>query len=63
MVRMNETRSETFSDELLGFSIPSRNARGRAVRLGPVLEDMLAAHDYPPALKHRLWPKRWFWPP
>ncbi|MGB3795216.1 MAG: Hsp33 family molecular chaperone HslO [Alteraurantiacibacter sp.] len=54
MMRMNETRSDTFSDELLGFSIPSRDSRGRAVRLGPVLEDILAAHDYPPALKHAL---------
>lgn len=54
MMRMNETRSETFSDELLGFSIPSRDSRGRAVRLGPVLEDILSAHDYAPALKHAL---------
>jgi len=54
MVRMNDTQSETFSDELLGFSIPSRDSRGRAVRLGPVLEDILSAHDYPPALKHSL---------
>lgn len=54
MVRMNDTQSETFSDELLGFSIPSRDSRGRAVRLGPVLEDVLSAHDYPPALKHCL---------
>ncbi|MWV28758.1 Hsp33 family molecular chaperone HslO [Erythrobacter sp. GH3-10] len=51
---MNETRSDTFSDELLGFSIPSRDSRGRAVRLGPVVEEILAAHDYPPALKHAL---------
>lgn len=51
---MSDTQSETFSDELLGFSIPSRDSRGRAVRLGPVLEDVLSAHDYPPALKHVL---------
>ena len=54
MMRMDDTRSDTFSDELLGFSIPSRDSRGRAVRLGPVLEEILAAHDYPPALKHAL---------
>ncbi len=54
MVRMSDTRTETYSDELLGFSIPSRDSRGRAVRLGPVLEDVLSAHDYPPALKHCL---------
>jgi molecular chaperone Hsp33 len=54
MVRMNDLRSETYSDELLGFSIPSRDSRGRAVRLGPVLDDVLSAHAYPPALKHCL---------
>lgn len=54
MARMTDTPPATFSDELLGFAIPSRNSRGRAVRLGPVLDDILAAHDYPPALKHCL---------
>jgi molecular chaperone Hsp33 len=34
--------------------LPERNARGRVVRLGPALEDVLAAHPYPPALKHLL---------
>jgi len=41
-------------DRLLQFTLPDRNARGRIVRLGPALEDILAAHDYPPALKHLL---------
>ena len=41
-------------DRLLGFSLPARHARGRAVRLGPVLHQILAAHDYPPAIKHLL---------
>lgn len=54
MWRMTDTQPATFSDELLGFAIPARNSRGRAVRLGPVLEEILAAHDYPPALKHCL---------
>jgi len=45
---------ETGYDQLLGFAIPDRNARGRAVRLGPVLETILAAHDYPLAIKHLL---------
>ncbi|WAT17322.1 Hsp33 family molecular chaperone HslO [Aurantiacibacter sp. MUD11] len=49
-----DKQSATFSDELLGFAIPTRNSRGRAVRLGPVLEDILSAHDYPQALKHVL---------
>ena len=34
-------------DEALGFTIPLRNARGRVVRLGPVLDHILSAHDYP----------------
>ncbi len=41
-------------DQILSFSIPYRHARGRAVRLGPVLDTILAAHDYPPAIKHLL---------
>ena len=36
---------------MLSFTIPARNARGRAVRLGPVLGEVLAAHDYPPVLR------------
>ena len=34
-------------DEAVGFSIPRRNARGRLVRLGPLLDEVLSAHDYP----------------
>ena len=34
-------------DEALGFTIPGRNVRGRVVRLGPVLDNILSAHDYP----------------
>jgi molecular chaperone Hsp33 len=45
---------ETHADRLLSFTIPGRNARGRVVRLGPVLQTILAAHDYPPAITHLL---------
>lgn len=45
---------ETGFDRLLNFTIPARHVRGRAVRLGPVLDTILSAHDYPPALKHVL---------
>jgi molecular chaperone Hsp33 len=38
-------------DRLLGFTIPDRDARGRVVRLGPVLHKILAAHAYAPAIK------------
>lgn len=34
-------------DEALGFTLPARHARGRLVRLGPLLDEILSAHDYP----------------
>ena len=34
-------------DAAIGFSLPARHARGRLVRLGPVLDTILAAHAYP----------------
>ena len=37
-------------DQVLGFTIPARHARGRAVRLGPVLDAILANHAYPPVI-------------
>ncbi len=45
---------ETGFDRVLAFSIPERHARGRAVRLGPVLDTILAAHEYPTAIRHLL---------
>ncbi|MDG6080002.1 Hsp33 family molecular chaperone HslO [Erythrobacter litoralis] len=39
--------AETFSDKPLAFTIPSRDARGRLVRLDSVLQEILSAHDYP----------------
>ncbi|MBS0481892.1 MAG: Hsp33 family molecular chaperone HslO [Proteobacteria bacterium] len=38
----------------MAFTIPARNARGRIVRLGPVLDTILSAHAYPAAIKHLL---------
>jgi molecular chaperone Hsp33 len=35
------------TDVALGVAIPSRNARGRIARLGPVLDAVLANHGYP----------------
>jgi molecular chaperone Hsp33 len=37
-------------DRALGFTIPGRNARGRLVRLGPVLDAILGSHGYPPPI-------------
>jgi molecular chaperone Hsp33 len=45
---------ETGYDRVLGFTVPGRNARGRIVRLGPVLETVLSAHDYPAPVRHLL---------
>ncbi|MFD1106771.1 Hsp33 family molecular chaperone HslO [Sphingobium olei] len=41
-------------DQCLGFTIPARHARGRVVRLGPVLDQILAAHAYPPPVERLL---------
>jgi molecular chaperone Hsp33 len=49
-----DTAQETGFDRVLRIAIPGRNARGRAVRLGPVLHTILSAHDYPVAIKHLL---------
>lgn len=41
-------------DRALGFTIADRHARGRIARLGPVLDAILAAHAYPPAIERLL---------
>jgi molecular chaperone Hsp33 len=38
-------------DKAFGFVIPARNVRGKLVRLGPVLDAVLAAHAYPPVIE------------
>ena len=45
---------ETGFDRVLAFTIPDRHARGRVVRLGPVIDTVLSAHDYPTAIRHLL---------
>src|SRR4051812_15211632 len=45
---------ELNTDVALGVAIPSRNARGRIARLGPVLDSILASHAYPPAIEQLL---------
>lgn len=45
---------ETGFDRVLAFALPQRDARGRAVRLGPVLDTILSAHEYPTAIRHLL---------
>lgn len=41
-------------DKVLTFTVPDRNARGRIVRLGPVLNEVIAAHAYPAPIRHLL---------
>ena len=52
--RSSETALSTNLDEAIGFTIPRRNARGRIVRLGPVLDLILSAHDYPAPIARTL---------
>jgi molecular chaperone Hsp33 len=42
------------TDVALGVAIPSRNARGRIARLGPVIDSVLANHGYPPVIEKLL---------
>lgn len=49
-----EPSAETFTDKLLGFTLPARGARGRVVRLDGLLDDVLSAHDYPVPITHLL---------
>lgn len=41
---------EIFADQLLGYTLPTRNARGRLVRLDRVISEILSAHAYPPPI-------------
>ncbi len=54
MARMNNqdpSGQPVGTDQVLQFSIPARDARGRIIRFDPVLNQILAAHDYPPPIK------------
>ncbi|NVD44656.1 Hsp33 family molecular chaperone HslO [Qipengyuania atrilutea] len=46
--------TETFTDSVVGFSVPPRDARGRIARLDKTATAILSAHDYPPAVAHLL---------
>ncbi|PKP93462.1 MAG: molecular chaperone Hsp33 [Alphaproteobacteria bacterium HGW-Alphaproteobacteria-16] len=41
-------------DRTVNFTLPNRNARGRIARLGPVLNEILAAHAYPAPIERVL---------
>ena len=50
---MSET-IETWFDQPLLFTISERHVRGRLVRLGPTLNTIIAAHNYPPVAEKLL---------
>jgi len=54
MTSNDHASPETRFDQVLGFTLPDRESRGRIVKLGPVVEKIVAAHDYPPAITHFL---------
>jgi molecular chaperone Hsp33 len=45
---------ELSTDVALGVTIPARHARGRVARIGPVLDEVLAKHGYPPVIEKLL---------
>jgi molecular chaperone Hsp33 len=47
-------KTELKTDAVLGVAIPSRNARGRIARLGPVVDAVMANHGYPPLIERVL---------
>ena len=54
MTSPDRHREPASIDQLLGFTLHDREARGRVVRLGSVLDRILAAHDYPQGVKQLL---------
>ena len=46
--------TELSTDVALGVTIPARHARGRVARIGPVLDQVLANHNYPPVVEKLL---------
>ena len=49
-----DATEETGFDRTVLFTVPDRDARGRVVRLGPVLDTVLSAHAYPLPLRNLL---------
>jgi molecular chaperone Hsp33 len=45
--QLNEAAVVANLDQAVGFAVPASNARGRLVRIGPLLDEVLSAHDYP----------------
>ncbi|MBX7541378.1 Hsp33 family molecular chaperone HslO [Qipengyuania sphaerica] len=54
MTQTPQADNETYAGRTLAFTIPSRDTRGRIVRLDRSLDEILAAHDYPAPITHLL---------
>ncbi|MAM41673.1 MAG: molecular chaperone Hsp33 [Erythrobacter sp.] len=54
MTSTTHANEETFAGRTLKFTIPSRDARGRLVRLDSSLDEILSVHDYPAPITHLL---------
>ena len=54
MTQTSPATDETYSGRTLGFTIPSRDSRGRIVRLDGALDEILSAHEYPAPITHLL---------
>jgi len=50
----DQNQPSTGFDRLLHFTLPDRDARGRVVRLGPVLDRIISAHSYPAPIRQLL---------
>ncbi len=48
---MSANETSLLIDVALGVTVPARHARGRAARIGPALDAILANHDYPRAIE------------
>lgn len=48
------TETSLRNDVALGVTVPARHARGRAARIGSVLDKILANHGYPPVIEKLL---------
>ncbi|MDT7933838.1 MAG: Hsp33 family molecular chaperone HslO [Sphingomonadaceae bacterium] len=51
---LRAARPDTQDDQLLPFAVPSRDVRGRLVRLGPAMREIMHAHAYPPPVARLL---------
>ncbi|WP_454914881.1 Hsp33 family molecular chaperone [Xanthobacter sediminis] len=54
VARSRSAKEEAQDDIVTPFQVDALDLRGRAIRLGPTLDAVLAHHDYPPSVKRVL---------